>query len=269
MEKLFWLADQHRPIHFAVAAEVSGTTRIEQWRSGLDRIGLDPSGSRRFEPAIVGSLPVAGTTRFRDAHATLPPRVTSMRLRRRMTARLLRLLSPIDVRARAFTRQLDSAKAPAGMAAIVDFAQDAVSRISPVPQASDLPAQAFGAEPMLTSLGTVDIPSRCGPLVLESLWGPFVLCNFVREQTAGAITFGGRLHTSHDPVDGLLDTVADLLHAALRKADDADPMAAGPTARRPAAPRLLWATPAPARMLASSLAAALLSFSLTWMFVML
>ena len=36
-----------------------------------------------------------------------------------------------------------------------------------------------------------------------------------------------------------------------------------------AAPRLLWAAPAPARMLASSTAAALLSFSLTWMFVAL
>ena len=42
-----------------------------------------------------------------------------------------------------------------------------------------------------------------------------------------------------------------------------------PTVRRRAEPRLLWAAPAPARILASSLAAALLSFSLTWMFVML
>jgi hypothetical protein len=174
--------------------------------------------------------------------------------------RLLRLLSPIDVRARigggehaglcvtgivlqeerrggelwadarALSRQLDPAKTPAGMAAIVDFAQDAVSRISTVPQASDLLAQAFGADMTLTNLGAVDIPSRYGALFLESLWGPSILCGFVREQTIGAITFDGRLHllhTSHDPVDGLLDTAADLLHAALREADDADPSKAG------------------------------------------
>ena len=42
-----------------------------------------------------------------------------------------------------------------------------------------------------------------------------------------------------------------------------------PTLRGRTAPRLLWAAPAPARIVASSLAAALLSFSLTWMFVML
>ena len=410
MEKLFWLADQHRPIHFAVAAEVSGATRVEQWRSGLDRIGqgsplvwsrigLDPSGCPRFEPAIAGSLPlqvveeraadwtvhvaaelarpfdagrapllratllhgprhstiilcahhsiadglsltylvrdllrlmagepvlsdprtasleslverlgperlppavrselpVTETMRFRDADDTLPPRVTSMRLTRQMTAGLrdrarterttvhgvlgaavvragsvlvpdwtdrpLRLLSPIDARARiggsehvglcvtgivlrekrkggdlwadarAFTRQLGPAKTPAGMAAIVNFAQDAVSQVSTVPQASDLLAQAFGAELMLTNLGAVGIPSRYGPLVLESVWGPSVLCGFVREQTVGAITFGGRLHllhTSHDPIDGLLDTAADLLHAALREADQAETPATPP-----------------------------------------
>ena len=38
LEKLFWLADQNRPTHFAIAAEVDGSTRIEQWHDALDRV---------------------------------------------------------------------------------------------------------------------------------------------------------------------------------------------------------------------------------------
>src|SRR5258708_37987647 len=36
-EKLFWRADQDRPTHFAIAAEVGGSTRIEQWRARAGR----------------------------------------------------------------------------------------------------------------------------------------------------------------------------------------------------------------------------------------
>ncbi|MBV8586320.1 MAG: hypothetical protein JO308_08545 [Verrucomicrobia bacterium] len=35
-EELFWLVDQHRPIHFAMAAEIEGETTIEQWRHALN-----------------------------------------------------------------------------------------------------------------------------------------------------------------------------------------------------------------------------------------
>src|SRR5260370_41217409 len=38
LEKLFWLADQNRPTHFAIAAEVAGSTRIDQWQDALDRV---------------------------------------------------------------------------------------------------------------------------------------------------------------------------------------------------------------------------------------
>src|SRR5258708_18851922 len=38
LEKLFWLADQNRPTHFSIAAEVGGSTRIEQWQGALDRV---------------------------------------------------------------------------------------------------------------------------------------------------------------------------------------------------------------------------------------
>ncbi len=38
LEKLFWLMDQNRPVHFAMAAEVGGSTRIAQWQDALDRV---------------------------------------------------------------------------------------------------------------------------------------------------------------------------------------------------------------------------------------
>jgi hypothetical protein len=36
-EHLFWLADQHRPLHFTVTAEIEGKTKPDDWRLALDR----------------------------------------------------------------------------------------------------------------------------------------------------------------------------------------------------------------------------------------
>jgi NRPS condensation-like uncharacterized protein len=69
LEKLFWLADQNRSTHFAIAAEVGGFTRIEQWQNALDRvcrqsaliwsrIGRDERGAPVFTPAPRGSIPL-------------------------------------------------------------------------------------------------------------------------------------------------------------------------------------------------------------------
>ena len=69
LEKLFWLADQNRPTHFAIAAEVGGSTRIEQWQDALDRvcrqsvliwsrIGLDERDAPVFKPEPCGSIPL-------------------------------------------------------------------------------------------------------------------------------------------------------------------------------------------------------------------
>jgi hypothetical protein len=69
LEKLFWLADQNRPTHFAIAAEVGGSTRIEQWQDAIDsvcrqsaliwsRIGLDERDAPVFKPEPCGSIPL-------------------------------------------------------------------------------------------------------------------------------------------------------------------------------------------------------------------
>ena len=69
LEKLFWLADQNRPTHFAIAAEVGGSTRIEQWQDALDRVCRrsaliwsrivpDERGAPVFTPVPFGSIPL-------------------------------------------------------------------------------------------------------------------------------------------------------------------------------------------------------------------
>src|SRR5215813_1438471 len=69
LEKLFWLADQHRPVHFAVVAEVDGTTRVDQWQEALDRVCRqsaliwsriipDEHGSPILTPVPHGSVPL-------------------------------------------------------------------------------------------------------------------------------------------------------------------------------------------------------------------
>jgi hypothetical protein len=69
LEKLLWLADQNRPLHFAIAAEVGGPTQIEQWQDALDRVCQqsaliwsrivpDEGGAPVFTPVPYGSIPL-------------------------------------------------------------------------------------------------------------------------------------------------------------------------------------------------------------------
>jgi hypothetical protein len=69
LEKLFWLADQNRPTHFAIAAEIGGSTRIEQWQDALDRVCRQSAliwsriipeehGGPVFMPVPHGSIPL-------------------------------------------------------------------------------------------------------------------------------------------------------------------------------------------------------------------
>jgi NRPS condensation-like uncharacterized protein len=69
LEKMFWLADQNRPMHFAIAAEVGGSTAIAQWQEALDRVCRqsaliwspivpDKRGAPVFTPVPRGSIPL-------------------------------------------------------------------------------------------------------------------------------------------------------------------------------------------------------------------
>jgi hypothetical protein len=69
MEKFFYLLNQNNPNHFAMAAEVSGPTRIEQWQNALDLVAQhshlvwstierDRNGVPAFRPVPHGSVPL-------------------------------------------------------------------------------------------------------------------------------------------------------------------------------------------------------------------
>src|SRR5262249_48169176 len=69
LEKLFWLGDQNRPVHFAIAAQIEGATGVDQWQDALDsvcrqsaliwsRIVPDEHGSPMFAPVPRGSIPL-------------------------------------------------------------------------------------------------------------------------------------------------------------------------------------------------------------------
>src|SRR5258708_39562948 len=69
MEKFFYLLNQNHPNHFAMAGEVSGPTRIDQWQNALNlvahhsplvwsRIERDNEGVPVFRPVAHGSIPL-------------------------------------------------------------------------------------------------------------------------------------------------------------------------------------------------------------------
>ncbi|MFM0513715.1 phthiocerol/phthiodiolone dimycocerosyl transferase family protein [Paraburkholderia sp. RL17-373-BIF-A] len=69
MEKFFYLLNQDHPNHFAITGEVTGPTRIDQWRNGLDLVGhhsplvwsrieRDSGGVPVFRPSPHGSIPL-------------------------------------------------------------------------------------------------------------------------------------------------------------------------------------------------------------------
>jgi hypothetical protein len=123
--------------------------------------------------------------------------------------------------ARSFSDRLEPAKSVEGISAMIGLVHDLVSPISTVQQGREVFAQALGAEIVLTNLGAVEFRECYGPLTLQALWGPSVHPGFAMTQTVGAVTVSDQLHllhTSYEPADGLLDEVALLLNAALRKA---------------------------------------------------
>ena len=124
--------------------------------------------------------------------------------------------------ARSFSDRLEPAKSLEGISALVGMVHDLVSPISTVRQAREVLAQGFGAEILLTNLGAVAFKDVYGPLTLHALWGPSVDTGFAMGQTVGAVTVRDQLHllhTSYEPISGLLGEASSLLNAALRESD--------------------------------------------------
>jgi hypothetical protein len=83
--------------------------------------------------------------------------------------------------------------------------------------ASQLLAQGFPCELLLTNLGNLPIQFDTGELKLKALWGPSVLMGFEGEQTVGAATTNDSLcllHTSFAPIPSLLERTERILRSA-------------------------------------------------------
>jgi uncharacterized RmlC-like cupin family protein len=84
--------------------------------------------------------------------------------------------------------------------------------------AANFAADAFAHEGILTNLGVLTFNNRFGALKLESIWGPAVLAGIEGEQVIGVTTVNGSLcltHTSHTPLEGLLEAMRSVLVDAL------------------------------------------------------
>ena len=70
-EEFFWLIDQNRPVHFALAAKVQGATTFGQWRNAFDLV-------QRRHPLLSVCIETNGNSRpyfCRNVAAPIPLRV--------------------------------------------------------------------------------------------------------------------------------------------------------------------------------------------------
>ena len=85
--------------------------------------------------------------------------------------------------------------------------------------ASQILAQAFPCELLLTNLGNLPCQLDCGDLKLKALWGPAVFMGFEGEQTVGVTTSNGSicmLHSSFTPLPWLLERTERILSSICR-----------------------------------------------------
>src|SRR6476660_8537289 len=98
--------------------------------------------------------------------------------------------------------------------------QEVVGNGADVATAAEFGAQVFANEIMLTNLGSLSFDRQFGPVTLKALFGPAVTTGFENHQTIGVATVGGALcllHTSHTPLEGLLEKTTSILAEACER----------------------------------------------------
>jgi phthiocerol/phthiodiolone dimycocerosyl transferase-like enzyme/condensation domain-containing protein len=106
-----------------------------------------------------------------------------------------------------------------GVLATLSTIEEVVGKGAEVAGAADFAANGFAHEGTLTNLGVLTFDSRFGPLKLENVWGPAVLPGFEGAQTIGVATVNGSIcltHTSHTPLEGLLQAMRGVLADACK-----------------------------------------------------
>ena len=99
-----------------------------------------------------------------------------------------------------------------GMATLIEALSPGIDAY----QASQILAQAFPCELLLTNLGVLPCQFDCGNLKLKALWGPAVFMGFEGEQTVGVTTTNGSLcllHSSFTPLPSLLKRTERILRS--------------------------------------------------------
>jgi len=89
-----------------------------------------------------------------------------------------------------------------------------------VDTASQIHAQGFPCELLLTNLGNLPCKFTYGDLKLKALWGPAVFTGFQGEQTVGVTTTNGSLcllHSSFTPLPSLLQRTMRILRSVCKK----------------------------------------------------
>jgi uncharacterized RmlC-like cupin family protein len=95
---------------------------------------------------------------------------------------------------------------------------EVVGKGAEIATAANVLADAFAHEGVLTNLGVLPFDNRFGALTLENMWGPAVQAGMEGEQTIGVATVNGSIcltHTSHTPLEGLLEAMRSVLVDAL------------------------------------------------------
>jgi hypothetical protein len=96
--------------------------------------------------------------------------------------------------------------------------QDFVASQPDARTVATLATQVFAFDVTLSNLGNLPIESNYGSVKLEAIWGPLINATLSGVQVIGVATLDGVLrlaHTSYAPVVGWLDTIHELLAAAV------------------------------------------------------
>jgi hypothetical protein len=191
--------------------------------------------AKREKATLHGALCAAAARAFSRAkpdHPVVPPRVFSpIDVRRRLfdntehlgvyvnavTVSLFKFEDDFWEDARSYSREVGLFNNADVLAYGIRQVQAAVQGRPSVEMAAAVWTQVYGAEIIVSNLGSLDLPTVYGDIRLKGIWGPAVSTGIAQEQTVGAMTLGGQLHllhTSFDPVVDFLDVMVEILRIA-------------------------------------------------------
>lgn len=190
------------------------------------------TAARQQGATLHGALSAAAARAFatlKPEHAVIPPRVFSpVDARRRLlkdaenlgayinaiTVDLLRFSTNFWDDARHYSANVGLFNNPDVLAFGIRGVRAALAGNPTVAETASVWASVYGAEVLMTNLGALEVQSAFGDVKLAGLWGPAVSTGISHEQTLGIASLAGTLrilHTSFEPIDGLLEAMLDIL----------------------------------------------------------